>query len=43
MIGIGGATRFRILRSQNEEDIANNVFSNAVKSGVLVGIVLISN
>lgn len=42
MIGIGGATRFSILRVQNKKEKANIVFSNAVKFGLMLGISLVS-
>jgi putative MATE family efflux protein len=41
MIGIGGATRFSILRSQRNDKKANTVFSTSIKTGILVGIVLL--
>ena len=39
MIGIGGATRYRILKSQNEDREANKVFATCVKLGVLIGVI----
>lgn len=42
MIGIGGATRFSILRSQKKTNKANIVFTNAVKSGIIIGLVILT-
>lgn len=39
MIGIGGATRFSILKSQAKDKKSGEVFSSAVKSGVLTGVI----
>lgn len=39
MIGIGGATRYSILRSQNEEKKANAVYTTSIKLGTLLGVV----
>ena len=39
MIGIGGATRYSILKSQNEDREANKVFATCVKLGVLIGVI----
>lgn len=39
MIGIGGATRFSILRVQKEDANANKAFSISVKVGILLGII----
>lgn len=39
MIGIGGATRFSILKSQNNDKSANKVFSTAIKIGIMIGII----
>lgn len=41
MIGIGGATRFSILKSRAKDEKANLVFSTAIKSGLLIGFVLV--
>src|SRR5690554_3584477 len=41
MIGIGGATRFSILKSRKYNERADLVFSTALKTGVTVGFVLI--
>jgi len=41
MIGIGGATRFSILKSQNKSKEAEGVFSGSLKLGILIGLVLI--
>ncbi|HKL80630.1 MAG TPA: MATE family efflux transporter [Mobilitalea sp.] len=40
MIGIGGATRYSILRSQNEDKRANIVFTTCMKLGIVLGIIL---
>lgn len=40
MIGIGGATRFSILKSQNEEKRANVVFTTCMKLGIFIGVIL---
>ncbi len=40
MIGIGGATKFIILKTQKNEK-ANRVFSTALKVGLVIGILLI--
>lgn len=39
MIGIGGATRFSILKTQNKSEKANKVFSISVKFGIIIGII----
>lgn len=39
MIGIGGATRFSILKSQNKDKKADVVFSSAIKFGIMTGII----
>lgn len=39
MIGIGGATRFSILKSQNNNKKASVVFSSAIKLGVMIGVI----
>lgn len=41
MIGIGGATRFAILRSQGDAESANSVFSHSVALGLTIGAVLL--
>ena len=41
MIGIGGATRFSILKSQTEDEKAQISFSTSVKVGLLIGILLV--
>jgi len=41
MIGIGGATRYSILNSQNKNEEAEGVFSGSLKLGSLIGLVLI--
>jgi putative MATE family efflux protein len=40
MIGIGGATRFSILRIQKNEK-ANTIFSTSLKAGLIIGILLV--
>lgn len=39
MIGIGGGTRYSILKSQNDTDIINRTFSNAVILALLIGAI----
>jgi putative MATE family efflux protein len=39
MIGIGGATRYSILRIQNEDRKANIIFTTSIKLGVLFGVI----
>ena len=41
MIGIGGATRFSILKSQNKKEEAERIFSGSLKLGSLIGLTLI--
>lgn len=41
MIGIGGATRFSILRAQNENVKSSIVFTHAIKLGVFLGLVFL--
>lgn len=41
MIGIGGATKYSILKSQNEDEKANSIFSNTVIIGIVVGIIFL--
>lgn len=41
MIGIGGATRFIILKAQNNHKKAGIVFSTAVKTGILSGLIFV--
>jgi putative MATE family efflux protein len=41
MIGIGGASRFSILKSQAKDKQSDEVFSTAVKAGVLIGILFV--
>lgn len=41
MIGIGGATKHSILKSQNEDEKANSIFSNTVIIGMIVGIIML--
>lgn len=38
MIGMGGGTRFRILKMQKKDDEANKVFSTSVIIGLIIGI-----
>lgn len=40
MIGIGGATRYTILRSKNRDKEAREVFSNALTIGLIVSFIL---
>lgn len=40
MIGIGGATRYTILRSKNRDKEAKEVFSNALTIGLIVSFIL---
>lgn len=40
MIGIGGATRFSILKGQQEEEQGNVVFTHCMTAGTLSGVVL---
>lgn len=40
MIGIGGAARYSILKSQNKDKRANIVFTTCMKLGVLIGVIL---
>lgn len=39
MIGIGGATRFSILRSQKNYKTSNEVFASAIKLGIFIGLI----
>ncbi len=39
MIGIGGATRYSILKSQNKDIQANRIFTMSTKLGVFIGII----
>lgn len=39
MIGIGGATRYSILKSQKEDKRANVVYSTCMKMGIFVGVI----
>lgn len=41
MIGIGGATRFSILKSQREDRKANAVFSTSAKLGIMTGLLFV--
>jgi putative MATE family efflux protein len=40
MIGIGGAARYSILKTQKEDKKANEVYSTSMKMGILIGIIL---
>lgn len=40
MIGIGGATRFCILQSQNKAENSSIIFTTAIKIGLIVGAIL---
>lgn len=42
MIGIGGASRFTILRWENKKEKANEVFSSSIKVGFLIGVLFIA-
>ncbi len=42
MIGIGGATKYSILKSKNEDESANSIFSNTVIIGFVLGIILLT-
>lgn len=39
MIGIGGATRFSILKSQKDNNRANAVFSSSIILGAMIGVI----
>lgn len=39
MIGIGGATRYSILSSQNDDRKANAVYTTSIKLGILLGVI----
>ena len=41
MIGIGGSTRYSILKSQKENNKANAVYSTSIKLGVVFGLIFI--
>lgn len=41
MIGVGGATRFSILKSQEKDKDASVVFSIAIKTGIIIGIIFV--
>jgi len=41
MIGIGGATRYSIVKAQRKDERANEVFSQAVLLGPRIGLVLL--
>lgn len=41
MIGIGGATRYSILKSRNKDMKANIIFTTCMKLGVVIGIVFV--
>ena len=40
LIGMGGSTRFSILKSQKEDDKASIVFSTSIKLGLLISLIL---
>ncbi|MDF2611886.1 MAG: multi antimicrobial extrusion protein MatE [Lachnospiraceae bacterium] len=42
MIGIGGATRYRILRIQNEDSKVNIIFTTCIKLGVFIGVIFVT-
>ncbi len=39
MMGIGGASRFGILKSQREEQKAESVFATSIKAGIIAGFI----
>ena len=39
LIGIGGATRYAILKAQGKIDLANKVFTQAMQFGLLLGVI----
>ncbi len=41
MIGIGGAARYSILKSQNIDNQANEVYSTSIKIGIISGAILV--
>lgn len=41
MIGIGGASRFSILKSQHDDQQANIVFTTSAKLGILLGVIFL--
>ena len=41
MLGIGGATRYSILQSQQEFKRANDVFTTSIKMGLILGLVFL--
>lgn len=41
MIGVGGATRFSILKSQKKPQKAEMVFSTAIKIGIIIAIIFV--
>lgn len=41
MIGIGGATRYSILKSQKQDREANIVFSTCIKAGIIISFLLV--
>ena len=42
MLGIGGGTKFMILKTQNDHEGANKVFSNTFYMGLIIGGVLMT-
>lgn len=38
MLGIGGATKYTVLKSQGNQHEANSVFTNTVKLGIVLGV-----
>lgn len=41
MLGIGGATRYSILQSQQETKRANDVFTTSIKMGLIIGLIFL--
>ncbi len=41
MIGIGGATRYSILKSQNDNKRANIIFTTCIKLGIIIGVIFV--
>ncbi len=41
MIAIGGSTRYSILKSQNQEEKANNIFTHCIILGIVIGALFV--
>ena len=41
MIGIGGATKYAILKAKHEYKEANKIFSTSINLGIIIGILLL--